>query len=126
MRAFRVALAATLLLAGCDRRKEPEPLRASDLPEYAAEPTADFTGSYASNWGPAECNQVGAKVKCVYTSTPARMECDARGASLDCRWIERTARGHAKFKRIANGSLVGTWGYAQSADNRGAWMLTKK
>jgi hypothetical protein len=126
VRFSRLAGIVTLILGGCDRREEPEALRPTNLAEERVEPLADFSGSYASNWGPVECNQTGHRVKCVYTASGAWMDCEARGSKLDCRWIERTARGRGKFQRIATGSLVGTWGYAQSSDNRGAWMLTKR
>jgi hypothetical protein len=126
MRALEAACLAVLVLAACDKRKEPEALRPTALDDRRAEPPADYSGSYGSNWGPVECTQTGDKVKFVYTASGARMDCEASGSKLTCRWLERTARGHGKFKRLPNGNLVGTWGYSQSDENRGAWMLTKK
>jgi hypothetical protein len=114
-------------LTACHREDEAEVLREVKEPRRPAKlPPADFAGSYTSHWGPAECTQTHDQVECVYTSSGARMECEANGMRLKCSWTERTARGRAKFKRLPNGNLVGTMGYQQSDDNKGAWMLTKK
>lgn len=122
-----IALVTVLSLSSgaCARRPEPENRQISDAGAFQ-EPTADFSGSYSSNWGPVECTQNESDVRCVYQNLPAKMECEASGRRLRCKWNERKARGRAKFIRHPNGDLVGTWGHRQSDDNKGGWMLTKK
>jgi hypothetical protein len=89
-------------------------------------PPADFAGSYSSHWGPVNCTQAHNQVDCEYTVNKAKMQCEAQGSILRCNWVERTGRGRAWFKRQPDGNLVGTWGYMQSDNNRGAWMLTRR
>ena len=115
------------LVAACDRQDEPEPLRETTGPRQSVKlPPADFAGEYSSNWGPLQCAQTHTQVDCVYQRVNAKMSCEAIGSRLKCTWVERTARGRATFKRRPNGDLIGTTGYGESDDNRGAWMLTRK
>jgi len=114
-------------LVGCDRPDEAEVLREAREPRRRPKaPPADFAGSYSSHWGPVECTQTADQVQCRYLSTAAKMDCEVNGIRLKCTWTERTARGRARFKRRPNGDLVGTMGYQDSDDNKGAWMLTRK
>ena len=126
MRGLSAVMAGLLLIVGaCDREPEPEGREISDA-GASREPLADFSGSYDSNWGPVECTQNKSEVRCVYQRMPAKLECEASGRRLRCKWTERKGRGRARFLQQPNGNLVGTWGHAQSDDNKGAWMLTKK
>ncbi len=120
-----IALGTGLLLSACSRQPEPESREIADA-GVVPEPLADFSGSYDSNWGPVDCTQNKSEVRCEYRRMPAKLECEASGRRLRCKWTERKGRGRAKFTRHPNGNLVGTWGHAQSDENKGAWMLTKK
>ena len=134
MRRMRTTLIAVLVsltaVTACERQPELRSRRGPSTRASAGLPTKpiryDFSGDYSSHWGPVKCTQTKSKVRCVYTATKARMDCEASGKRLVCTWTERKGRGRAKFTRQANGNLIGTWGYRQSDSNRGAWMLTKK
>src|SRR6186713_2417843 len=83
--------------------------------------TADFAGTYTSNWGTTTFAQQGAQVTAGYPN--GTMTCTASGNVLDCDWREAAASGKAKLSKLPNGNIEGTWGNGKSATDGGLWSF---
>ncbi len=83
-----------------------------------------FGGVYDTNYGPVRLVQQGDEVRGAYDR--GSLACRAAGATLACAWAEGDAVGRARLTRTPDGSLEGTWGHGESADDGGAWTFVRR
>jgi hypothetical protein len=84
-----------------------------------------YAGSYKTTEGAMTLRQTSGDPATVSgTYAKGKINCTADGDNLDCKWVEPSAYGRAKFTRDASGNLKGTWGSGGAATGGGGWACT--
>lgn len=88
-------------------------------------PTPLYAGSYKTSEGAMTLKQAKMDPTSVYgTYAKGSIKCKAEADQLDCKWVESSSSGRAKFKRADNGNMTGTWGSGNASSGGGGWTCT--
>ena len=84
-------------------------------------------GAWDSNWNTVQLSLDGSRVTGTYVCCGGgTIDGDLRGTTITYRWHEPNGAGSGRgVWRLRDGAWVGTWGFADSADNGGEWILTR-
>ena len=101
--------------------------------------SADFSGTWDSNWGEMVFEQTGGNVTGTYATSNGKIFGTIQGNVLEGYWTQSTAGqrcttekqgryhwGRIRFVLDKSGNFTGSWGYCENTPSSGGWSGTRR